>query len=580
MLLKEIAARKNPLQVFVALDVFDMRPCLMRPLDGKQRTSDTYGSTLAYMLLAIDRLYEAAIVVSRFLCVRSATLDLELLTRLLAIPDERQDKAMLVHEFVGEHLDTCRAVLQEIDLRLSMRLAQWSNDIEGGHRSMPSFSEMFKSPLTNGAESLSELMMQRVSITRTCVSLVEIAMSLAMRFQIEDQQYRYSGLAFFSRYCTVRTLLEYQGSSPEYEHPQLFPTTNVNSSEYAKRLTQYSFPRPWVLLPVILSTIKGDRMLQLLTIQHCIVERKDSAAANFIATKLGLGEYYQHSVTKKQNSPSQPAADTVQREEAPLEKTTPSTLITASKTTPLSQWLEPTSDQWRSPSTWPQSSATPAVSETHHWKSWFSLAHQQHHLRQQPQQQQQQQQQPVQKPRRAQSALPFYCLPVNTSVILVDDAAQLPQLWNSLWHSGVVGVDSEWRSTLDPLDLDLNRMRGGASVSATALIQLACDFDNRVYLLDVIALKQDYKERLVKILGNLFANPSVRKIAYDWQGDKTRLEITFPALKHTCYRMENLVDLRYVWLHYRIDNHNVPAESSTRSQRRNMTCNMLIKAMV
>ncbi|KAF9935906.1 Exonuclease mut-7 [Mortierella alpina] len=104
---------------------------------------------------------------------------------------------------------------------------------------------------------------------------------------------------------------------------------------------------------------------------------------------------------------------------------------------------------------------------------------------------------------------------------------------------------------MDSRDLNLGYLHRSASVSATSLIQLACDFDNRVYLVDVIALKQDCGERLVKILGNLFANPSVRKIAYDWQADKARLEFTFPALQHRCYQMENLVDLRYVWLHYR-----------------------------
>ncbi|KAG9321472.1 hypothetical protein KVV02_007271, partial [Mortierella alpina] len=546
MLLKEIAARRNPLQVFVALDVFEMRPFLMRPLDGGQRTSDTYGSTLVHHLLGIDRLYESAVVASQFLCVRSAALDLELLSRLLTIPNEHQDKAKLVHEFVGDHLDTCRAVLQEIDLRLTMRLAQWSKeDIEGDHRLVLGVSEMFKSSLP-GAGPSNEFMMQALSTSRACVRLVEIAMSLVLRFQLEDSQHHYSGIVFFSRYCTVTTLLAYQSSSLEYQHLQLFLPTNSSCTEHTKRLTEYALPLPWVLLPVILSTIKGDRMLQMLTIQHCAVERKDLTTANFIATKLGLGEYYQHSVAKKQNSQPQATADTIQHEQVPLEKTEPTIVTSTLRTPPFSQWLEPTSDQWRSPCAWPRSAATPALPDTR----FLGLALHQH--QQQQQQQQEQQQEPrVQKPRRAQSVHPLYRLPVNTSVILIDDAAQLPQLWSSLWHSATVGIYSEWRSTMDSRDLNLGYLHRSACVSATSLIQLACDFDNRVYLVDVIALKQDCDERLVKILGNLFANPSVRKIAYDWRADKARLEFTFPALQHRCYQMENLVDLRYVWLHYR-----------------------------
>ncbi|KAF9956768.1 oligomeric, coiled-coil, peripheral membrane protein [Mortierella alpina] len=126
--------------------------------------------------------------------------------------------------------------------------------------------------------------------------------------------------------------------------------------------------------------------------------------------------------------------------------------------------------------------------------------------------QEQQQQRRVQKPRRAQSALSVYRLPVNTSIILIDNATQLSQLWNSLWHSGAVGIGSEWRPTMSYYNSNRGNLRPTASASTTSLMQLACDFDNRVYLLDVVALKQDCDERLVKILGNLFSNPSVRKI--------------------------------------------------------------------
>ncbi|KAF9966617.1 Exonuclease mut-7 [Mortierella alpina] len=124
-------------------------------------------------------------------------------------------------------------------------------------------------------------------------------------------------------------------------------------------------------------------------------------------------------------------------------------------------------------------------------------------------------------------------------------------------------------------DLTQSYPRRSVSGSATTLIQLACDFDNRVYLLDVVALKQDCSERLAKILGNLFANPSVRKIAYDWGDDKARIEMTFPALQHKCYQMENLVDLRYVWLHYRYCGPATPYanRSSTTSNSSNNTYN-------
>ncbi|KAF9957899.1 hypothetical protein BGZ72_001183, partial [Mortierella alpina] len=304
MLLKEIAARKNPLEVFVALDVFEMSPCLMQPLDAEQRTSGTYGSTLVHQLMAMDRWYEAAVVVSRFFSVRNATLDLELLLRLLALPDERKDKAVLVHEFVGEHVDACRAVLQEIDQRLSMRLAQWNKHVtEGDHYPKIEFLP--------GTRSSNELL-QTLSTPHACVKLVEIAMSLTMRFQLEESQHQYAGIVFFSRYCTAKSLLEHQSFNLEYRYLQPFSSITTSGTERNKCPTEYALQRPWVLLPVILSTVKGDRMLEMLTIHYCLVERNDPATANFIATKLGHSEYYQHCASKKQSEQPQAVADTIQ----------------------------------------------------------------------------------------------------------------------------------------------------------------------------------------------------------------------------------------------------------------------------
>ncbi|CAO3563883.1 unnamed protein product [Mortierella alpina] len=567
-LLNEIAARRNSLQVFVALDVFEMRPCLMRPLDRNQETFDTYGSTLVRQLLAIERLYEATVVVSRFFYVRDVMLDLELLSRLLALPDGHQDQAALLHEFVGEHLDTCQVVLQEIDLRLSIQLAQWSGEDNEGD---PSVAEMFRSSSPCAGSSY-ELMMQILSITCACVRLVELAMSLMMRFQIENSPPHYPGILFFRRFCTVRTLLEYRSSSPDSQNHQLLPPTKSMGSEH---LIAPALPRPWVLIPILLSTIKDDLMLQMLTIQYCLVERKDSVTASFLATKLGLGEYYQFCAAKTQIGQPQAVVDSIQREQARLPKTQPSAVISTSKIPPSSRWLEPTSDLWRSPSTWPQPAPKSAPPATNHLDLSFrpQLNEQQQQQQQQHQQQQQQHQLPtrVQKPRCVQSVLPFYRLPVNTSVILIDDASQLPQLWSTLCQSRVVGIDSECKPTMDSRDLTQSYPRRSVSGSATTLIQLACDYDNRVYLLDVVALKQDCGERLVKILGNLFANPSVRKIAYDWRDDKTRLEMTFPALQHRCYELQNLVDLRYVWLHYRYCEFAMPGAS--RSSTSISSCN-------
>ncbi|KAG0198982.1 Exonuclease mut-7 [Mortierella sp. GBA30] len=563
MLLEEIAASKSPLQVFATLEVYGMRQCLMRPLHTKKNKTTTYGIALANQLMEMDRLRECTIVVSKFLVVRDASLDLELLSRLLSIPEKNKHKLALVHEFVGEHLDTCIAVLQDIDIRLSMRLAQWTEDGIGDFiRSDMNLADMILPSSVPG--KCFEGSEPPLPTPHACVSLIQIAMSLIIRFRLEDSQDQYASVVFFSRYSTAISLLQNK-PTPSTQQPldlQIIPYKKADATEPTDMATEYVTRRPWVFLPAVISTIKEDLMLQMLTIRHCVVERQDTAIAGYIALRLGLGEYFQRCVTENQKNREQDSLNKSNNGYTDDKVKASPTRPTPTSASPLSfsAWMEPRSDHYCPPFSWP-APATESESVEPDELSWGPVPKISSHDRKlQPPVPLRTTHSLLPVTRSLLSALPYYSLPSNTSVVVVDEVYQLPEVWNSLWQSKTVGMDSEWKPDTRPFNQNCHRVNGcrstqliskSSSARMTAVIQLACDSDDRIYIIDAVALRRDPEQRLAKILGNLFSHPAIRKIAYDWQRDKILLEKTFPLLKQSRNRLENFIDLRFIWFQFR-----------------------------
>ncbi|KAF8984355.1 Exonuclease mut-7 [Entomortierella lignicola] len=144
--------------------------------------------------------------------------------------------------------------------------------------------------------------------------------------------------------------------------------------------------------------------------------------------------------------------------------------------------------------------------------------------------------------------VPVYPLPGYTQIVVVDADNQLELLRHSLENSSAVGMDTEWL----PWMPKYNKLRAG-QVPRTAILQLACDFDSTVYIVDIVAfLKRcpdvEYETpRIVQVIGGLLNNPRILKIAYDWEGDQDLLEQTCPDFCQEIYQAQNFLDLRHTW---------------------------------
>ncbi|KAG0066859.1 Exonuclease mut-7 [Linnemannia elongata] len=155
----------------------------------------------------------------------------------------------------------------------------------------------------------------------------------------------------------------------------------------------------------------------------------------------------------------------------------------------------------------------------------------------------------------------LYRLPSETKVLFVRQAHQLENMSAVLERSHVVGMDTEWLPNI-PEFRDLQRKE-----PRTAIIQLASDVDAMVFVVDVIAFLEgvDGGQRLVQVLGSIFRNPKILKLAFDWDGDQDMLEGTFSEIQHQQNRLQNFVDLKFLWFKIRDNNSNGADKSNSKN---------------
>ncbi|KAF9361706.1 Exonuclease mut-7 [Mortierella sp. AD094] len=549
LLLNEIAAGKSILQVCAVLDIFNMRQCLSDTIpDTEHGANETFGSSLVHQLLDMEELDEAIAVVEGFFESRDRDLDLEILAQLLIVGDLAR-----VHEFVGELHGVCTVALQYIDMRFSTLIARWDQAGYFDHYSNPAYTD----PLPTAIPSTKMLDQMLEAKTGVRVVLVEIAMSLIMRFNLEDSLLQsnilFPGISFFIQYCTAITLLHGMSAS------EVLKANSRNGKQAMENEDFIMLQSSWMILPYVISLVRGDRRVQCMVIRHCILEQHDQVTAGFLAAKLDLGSVYQKWIHEDDTVASSTKATESQQIVKPgVVKATE--VVRASHATsfdaspPVSHrhsntvadpddvmarlWssnMEKPSSQISKP---PSSPNLLSTHQTANLPSTSTVA-------------------------RRDSPKVFYSPPHETKVIIIGHLDQLDQLRDSLFRSRVVGMDSEWLPTQDQSgwfqvhSLEMSRGGGGdgsktkASSPRTALLQLACDYMDCVYLVDTTKFDEDPSSKLGILLGDMFSNPSIQKIAYNWEHDKRLLESTFPILTQKRYRLQNFVDLRFIWLRFR-----------------------------
>ncbi|KAG0264781.1 Exonuclease mut-7 [Linnemannia exigua] len=157
----------------------------------------------------------------------------------------------------------------------------------------------------------------------------------------------------------------------------------------------------------------------------------------------------------------------------------------------------------------------------------------------------------------------LYRLPNETKVMFVRQAHQLESMSAVLERSRVIGMDTEWLPNI-PEFRHLQKKE-----PRTAIIQLSSDVDSMVFVVDAVAFLEgvDGGRRLVQILGSIFRNIRIIKLAFDWDGDQDMLEGTFPEMHHQHNRLQNFVDLKFIWFKIRDSSSNGVGQNNSTPMR-------------
>ncbi|KAF9364496.1 hypothetical protein BGX34_001326 [Mortierella sp. NVP85] len=86
--------------------------------------------------------------------------------------------------------------------------------------------------------------------------------------------------------------------------------------------------------------------------------------------------------------------------------------------------------------------------------------------------------------------------------------------------------------------------------SMTTLLQLACDADDCVYVVDTTMFLKDRTNQLPRVIGRFFSDERIRKIVFKWSRERSILEYTFPFLKQPENQLMNILDLSRVWCRF------------------------------
>ncbi|KAF9547875.1 hypothetical protein EC957_007602 [Mortierella hygrophila] len=296
--LNEILAQKNPLQIFLAIDAFELDPILLTHLFNANHHHDlllddnnsNYGSLLMIQLIEQGYPEEAASLALRFPLCRSNGIDKKLVARLI-----ETNKLGLIHELIGDNKDLGRSTLHSIDRRMAAQIWNW---VEEGIIELDQLDPFYAVQCMNeGAQA--KVIRSDDDCAATLIQLVgltESTTNLSVKFGLDNTMKALQSLKFVTDLCTVISFLRQQEQQADSlktlaSSPPEPISTMVDGPSSSSRCSEYQLTRSWKFFPAIMQILKNDVTMQRLVIWYGVRTLRDSKTTCFLASKLGQRVY-------------------------------------------------------------------------------------------------------------------------------------------------------------------------------------------------------------------------------------------------------------------------------------------------
>jgi hypothetical protein len=304
--LNAILAHKSVLQIFLAIDAFELDPILLTYLFNTSHHDDkllnenaTYGSLVIIQLIDQGYIEEAAFLALRYPIGRSTDIDTKLAAGLVEMY-----KSDLLHEFVSDNKNLCRSVLHSINRRMTAQIWSWVKEeiieldqldhfhaVQCGREN--TLAKASKTTRTTSACAISDF--GSIDTLIQLAGLVETATRLGVKFELDNTMKTLQSLKLVTDLCTAITLLQ------QDQLPTLSETSAPSPSECAPstmfqdasptRSSEYQLTRPWKFIPVVVRILKNNVALQRLVIWYGIRIVRGLGTITFLASKLGQRAY-------------------------------------------------------------------------------------------------------------------------------------------------------------------------------------------------------------------------------------------------------------------------------------------------
>ncbi|KAG0297894.1 hypothetical protein BGZ96_004247 [Linnemannia gamsii] len=260
--LDAILAHKSALQIFLAIDAFELDPILLTHF-------------------------------------RSNGIDTKLAAGLV-----ETNKSDLVHGFVGDKKNLCRSVVYSIDRRMAAQIWTWVEEeiieldqlnhfhaLQCGRGN--TLAKASKTSPKTSAYSTSEY--ESIATLNQLAGLVGTAANLGVKFELDNTMETLQSLKLVRDLCTAISLLqEDQQPTPSgtcATSPSECTPSTVFNDPSPTRSSEYQLTRSWKFIPVVLQILKNNVALQRLVIWYGVRILRGLGITTFLASKLGQRAY-------------------------------------------------------------------------------------------------------------------------------------------------------------------------------------------------------------------------------------------------------------------------------------------------
>ncbi|KAG0067847.1 hypothetical protein BGZ90_000818 [Linnemannia elongata] len=305
--LNKILAQKNPLQIFLAINAFELDPILLTHLFNANHHHDllldednsNYGSFLMIQLIEQGYPEEAASLARRFPLGRNNGIDTKLVARLC-----ETNNLDLVHELIDDNKDLGRSALHSIDRRMAAQIWNWVEEeiikldqldpfhavqcMKEGARAKAIKSALRTSACHRPDNDCAATLIQLARLT-------ESATNLSVKFELDNTMKTLQSLKFITNLCTVISLLQQQEQQPDSSKTLVSnppePISKMVDDPSSTRYADYQLTHSWRFFPAIMQILKNDVALQRPVIWYSLRILRDPMTTSFLASKLGQGAY-------------------------------------------------------------------------------------------------------------------------------------------------------------------------------------------------------------------------------------------------------------------------------------------------